>query len=181
MSRIDTWMKRFKYAGLKKPRERVHTDAGIETLTYTQAYRYKQLKRMHAVDQPKRRRARNHPQFMSLAEVEEITGAEREELLVMAADSHLKLFVDVAGLRGQWQWADHVDSDILASSKPVYLALPPASCRDIAAYGSANVSRLEKKGNNGDRAVFNLWDPLWVGPEKIVLLGPLPGLLERNR
>jgi hypothetical protein len=64
---------------------------------------------------------------------------------------------------------------------PRYLALTPADCRQIAAYGSVNVYDLEYPADSipdGDTistaARFILREPMWVDRARIVLKDPLP-------
>jgi hypothetical protein len=64
---------------------------------------------------------------------------------------------------------------------PSHLALTPADCRQIAAYGSVNVHDLEYPAGpvpDGDAvfatARFILREPMWVDRARVVLKHPLP-------
>jgi hypothetical protein len=100
-----------------------------------------------------------------------------------AADGKLQCFVKSEGVRGHWRTAGQGEPALPAepAAVPKYLALSPADCRQIAAYGSVNVYDLEYPADpalDGDvvptAARFILREPMWIDRARIVLKHPLP-------
>ncbi|MEX2496663.1 MAG: hypothetical protein WD448_11270 [Woeseia sp.] len=183
MSTLNTWMKRFRSMGQYKPREHVLMRDRFEVLTSTQACRFKELQHIHLGRQgnvPK-----DLPHY-ALSEASARLNLSVDRILLSAAAGDLECYVLAAQLRGQWRIGGrdalelhHTEAFVM----PRYLALKAVDCREIEAYGSANVFELEYPATSdssisefGERTRFQLLEPLWVDPERIVLRHPLPVL-----
>ena len=88
-----------------------------------------------------------------------------------------------AGLQGHWQTTGHSAPRLPAepAALPRYLALSPADCLQIAAYGSVNVYDLEYPAGSvpdggavSTPARFILREPMWIDWAGIILKHPLP-------
>jgi hypothetical protein len=162
--------------GEVKAYERIQTINGSETMTSTQACRFRELRNSKG----NRRKVKSH---YSLKEAARLLRSEIDEILLSAAAGRLQCFVRSEGLRGHWRTTGHGEPRLPAepAAMPGYLALSPADCRQIAAYGSVNVYDLEYPAGSipdGDAAPtaarFILREPMWVDRARIVLQHPLP-------
>ena len=175
MVRLDTLLKRLRNMGEIKSYERIQTFNGCETMTPTQACRFRELQ-----STGNRRKARSH---YSLKEAARLLRSEVDEILLSAAAGRLQCFVVAAGLRGHWLTTGDGELRLPAepAAMPRYLALTPADCRQIATYGSVNVYDLDYPAGSvpdggaiSTAARFILREPLWVERKRIVLKHPLP-------
>ena len=184
MVRFDTLLKRLRNMGEVKSYERIQTVRGSETMTSTQACRFRELQNTRFERKGTGRKVKSH---YSLKEAARVLKSEVDEILMSAAVGRLQCFVRSEGLRGHWRPSGHGEPRLPAepAEMPGYLALSPADCRQIAAYGSANVHDLEYPAGSvpdgeadGDAvstaARFILREPMWVDPARIVLKHPLP-------
>jgi hypothetical protein len=94
-------------------------------------------------------------------------------LLRAAAGGAIACYVASDGLRGRWGAQDVTDSPTVRADVS-HLRLTAEACRQIAGYGSANVTGLRHPTINNKAAQFLLAEPLWVAPERILLKHPLP-------
>lgn len=175
MLRLDTFLKRLRSASSVKPREHVQTVNGSETMTRTQAYRFRELQSIRFEGKAGRQKTGPH---YSLKEAARLIRSEVDDILSAAAAGRLQCFVESADLQGHWLTTGPAG---LPVAMPGYLALSPADCRQIADYGGVNVSDLEyhpATSNDGDPASpamrFVLREPMWVDRAHIVLKHPLP-------
>ena len=170
--------------GEVKSYERIQTVRGSETMTSTQACRFRELQNTRFERKGTGRKVKSH---YSLKEAARVLKSEVDEILMSAAVGRLQCFVRSEGLRGHWRPTRHGEPRLPAepAEMPGYLALSPADCRQIAAYGSANVHDLEYPAGSvpdgeadGDAvstaARFILREPMWVDRARIVLKHPLP-------
>jgi hypothetical protein len=178
-------MKRMRSLGEHKTHERVLAHGKYEILTSTQACRFKQLQGFRIGRAAKSRVAPQTKPHYALPEACARLGTPVSGILLSAAANQLTCFVLAAGLRGRWliEGEDDDGRSGAAIKMPQYLALTPADCRDIESYGSVNVSELEhpsapgsEEGRCSRRMLYRLLEPLWVDPERVVLLHPLPVL-----
>ena len=179
MVRFDTLLKRLRI-GEAKSYERVQTVSGSETMTQTQACRFRELQNTRFNGKGKRRKAKPH---YTLEEAARLLKTEVHEILLSAASGRLQCFVLSAGVRGHWRTTGRVEPSLPAepAEVPKYLALSPADCRQIAAYRSVNVYDLEYPADSvpddgpvSTAARFILREPMWVDRARIVLKHPLP-------
>jgi hypothetical protein len=163
-----------------KSYERIQTGSGSETMTSTQACRFRELQSTPFERKIKRRKVKGH---YSLKEAARFLRSEVDDILMSAADGRLQCFVKSEGLRGHWRTAGQGEPTLPAepAAVPEYLALTPADCRQIAAYGSVNVYDLEYPAGSvpdggavATAAHFILREPMWVDKARIVLKHPLP-------
>jgi hypothetical protein len=177
--RFDTLLKRLRI-GEVRSYERVQTVDGSETMTRTQACRFRELQSGRFGGKGKRRKAKPH---YSLEEAARLLKTEVDEILQSAASGRLQCFVLATGLRGHWRTTGQAESSLPAEPReiPEYLALTPADCQQVAAYRSVNVYDLEypadhvpDDGQVSSAARFILREPLWVDRARIVLKHPLP-------
>jgi hypothetical protein len=166
--------------GVVKSYERIQTVSGSETMTSTQACRFRELQTPPFEGKGNRHKLKPH---YSLKEAARLLKSEGDEILMSAAVGRLQCFVRSEGLRGHWRTTGHGEPRLPAepAAMPRYLALTPADCRQIAAYGSVNVYDLEYPADSipdGDTvstaARFILREPMWVDRARIVLKDPLP-------
>jgi hypothetical protein len=178
--RFDSLLKRLRNIGEVKSYERIQTVSGCETMTRTQACRFRELQTTPFEGKGKRRKTKPH---YSLEEAARLLRTEVDEILLSAANGRLQCFVVSAGLRGHWQTTGQGESSLLAEpgSIPSYLALSPADCRQIATYRSVNVYDLEYPADSvpdggpvSTAARFILREPMWVDLAHIVVKHPLP-------
>lgn len=168
-------MKRFRSIAQPKAHERVLTRTSrLEVMTSTQAVRFRHLKGMRtgAARAPDVEQAKPH---YALPEASRKLGVPVQQLLQSAAAGHLTCYVISAGVRGNWD----VDASRAEGAQlPQYLAVNADDCRAIETWGSVNVHELLDAGQRGDEAAgrprFLLREPLWVDPERLVLMHPLP-------
>ena len=167
LSRLTDWKKRLRMAE-QKPRVQVQTTNRLETMTVTQEWRFRQLQRFRREEH----KELSNRAWYTLAEASARLAATRDELLRTAAAGGLACYVSSDGLRGRWGARD--DGDSRAGRADVsHLRLPQETCREIVAYGSANVTALRHPTINNKGALFLLEEPLWVAPERILLKHPL--------
>jgi hypothetical protein len=149
-------------------------------MTPTQACRFRELQSTRSRREGKKRKGKAH---YSLKEAARLLRSDVNEILLSAAAGRLQCFVMSAGLQGHWRTTGHGEPSLPSEPKaiPKYLALTPADCRQIAAYGSVNVYDLEypagpvpDDGVISTTASFILREPIWVERERIVLKHPLP-------
>lgn len=175
MSRIDTLMKRFRSIAQPKTHERVLTRTSkLEVMTSTQAVRFRHLKGMRTGVTKKQNVEQTKPHY-ALPEASRKLGVPVKRILQSAAAGKLTCYVLSSGVHGNW----HVDAPRTEGAKlPQYLAVKADDCRAIETWGSVNVHELLNAGQRGDEAAerprFLLREPLWVDPERLVLLHPLP-------
>ena len=179
MVRFDTLLKRLRI-GEVRSYERVQTVSGSETMTRTQACRFRELQSARFGGKSKKRKTKPH---YSLEEAAGLLKTEIDEILQSAASGRLQCFVLSAGLRGHWRITGQGEPSVPAEpgAIPKYLALTPADCQQIAAYRSVNVYDLEYPADSvpddgpvSSAARFILREPLWVDRARIVLKHPLP-------
>jgi hypothetical protein len=149
-------------------------------MTPTQACRFRELQDTRFERKGNRRRVKSH---YSRKEAARILRSEVDDILMSAAAGRLQCFVNSEGLRGHWRTAGQAEPRLpaQATEMPRYLALSPADCCQLAAYGSVNVHDLEYPAGSipdGDTvstaARFILREPMWVDRTHIVLKHPLP-------
>jgi hypothetical protein len=147
-------------------------------MTLTQACRFRELQNTRFEGKVNKRKARSH---YSLKEAARLLRSEVDEILLSAAAGRLQCFVTSAGLRGHWRTTGHGEPRLPAepAAIPKYLALSPADCRQIAAYGSVNdleypAGPVPDGGAISTTARFILREPMWVDRVRIVLKHPLP-------
>jgi len=166
--------------GEVKSYERIQTVSGCETMTPTQACRFRELQSTRFEGKRNKRKAKS---YYSLKEAARLLRSEVDDILLSAAVGRLQCFVTSAGLRGHWRTTRHGERRRSAEpdSIPEYLALSPADCRQIAVHGSVNVYDLEYPAGSvpdggavSTAARFILREPLWVDRASIVLQHPLP-------
>jgi hypothetical protein len=136
VARFDTLLKRLRIGDVKSY-ERIQTTHGCETMTPTQACRFRELQSTRFEGKGSRRKAKSH---YSLKEAARLLRSEVDEILLSAAAGRLQCFVMSEGLRGHWQPTGHGKLRLPANpaAMPSYLALTPADCRQLATYGSVN-------------------------------------------
>lgn len=180
MVRFNSLLKRLRNIGEVKSYERIQTVSGCETMTRTQACRFRELQTTRFEGKAKRRKSRPH---YSLEEAARLLRTDVDEILLSAANGRLQCLVVSAGLRGHWRTTGQDESGPPAepASIPQYLGLTPGDCRQIATHRSVNVYDLEYPvdavpdgGPIASAARFILREPLWVDLARIVLKHPLP-------
>lgn len=172
-SRLAGWKKRFRIAGDEKPTVQVQTTSRLETMTVTQEWRFRQLQRFRSEGRTRTGPGAGNRAWYTLLEASERLAATGDGLLRAAAAGEIACYVSSDGLRGRW--GAQGDPDTRAGRADVsHLRLAPDSCREIAAYGSANVTLLRHPTINNPGAQFLLEEPLWVAPERVLLKHPLP-------
>lgn len=171
MSKIDTWKKRFRITGDSRPKVLVQTSSRLETMTVTQEWRFNQLQQIRAEERTGARARPPKRAWYTLQEASEQMAATADGLLCAAAAGSISCYVPTDGLRGRWGNQGDARPERAQVS---HLRLTQDACRDIVAYGSANVSALRHPTINNAAAQFLLEEPLWVAPERILLKHPLP-------
>jgi hypothetical protein len=178
--KFDTLLKRLRNMGEVRTYERIQTGNGCETMTTTQACRFRELQKTPVEGKAGTRKAKPH---YSLKEAARLLRTEADEILLSAANGRLQCFVKSAGLRGHWRTARPGEPrrPAVPAAMPKYLALSPADCRQIATLGSVNVYDLEypagpvpDDGVVPAAALFILREPVWVDRARLVLRHPLP-------
>jgi hypothetical protein len=180
VARFDNLLKRLRSMGEVKSYERIQTSNGCETMTVTQACRFRELQSSPLARKGNRRKVKAH---YSLKEAARHLRLEVDELLLSAAAGRLQCFVMSEALKGHWRATGHCEPHLPAepAAVPEYLALSPADCQQIASYGSVNVHDLEYPVDSipdgetvSTAARFILREPMWVDRARIVLKHPLP-------
>lgn len=176
MVRLDTLVKRIRTLGEHKGQERVLTENKYETLTSTQACRFKQLQRIRVDEREAAEAAEPAREWFDLDEASVRLATSTERLLEAAAAGNIVCYVTADGLRGRWQQpgTGGPAGDPPAMVEITHLRLPKNVCHEMMAYGSVNVSMLEHETGDGDRIYFELQEPLWTDPDRILLKHPLP-------
>ena len=173
---LDTLLKRLR----NKSYERIQTPNGSETMTVTQACRFRELQSTRFGGKRMRGKAKEH---YSLKEAARILKSEVDDILLAGAAGRLQCFVSSAGLQGHWRTTGRGKPRLPAepAAMPKYLALTRADCRQIAENGSVNVYDLEYPagpvpdgGTISSAARFILREPLRADRARIVLKHPLP-------
>lgn len=181
MATKSNWMRRIRTIGKQKSHERVLAYDKVEVMTSTQACRFKELQQPGAARNKKKARVLKDQPAYTLAEASARMSVDVDALLVAAAKGRIRCYLKAAGLRGQWQAEPRSDqgrtSVAHASPKPEFLALATEDCRQIASFGSTNVSTLHHSSTDAPAAVFTLLDPLWVDADRLLLQHPLPRLV----
>lgn len=172
LSRLAIWKKRF-LVGDEKSKVQVQTTSRLETMTVTQEWRFNQLQRLRSEQRSRPNAGLPSRAWYTLAEACERLAATGEQVLRAAQAGEIGCYVASEGLRGRW--GAQGDADSRAGRADVsHLRLTPDTCREIAAYGSANVTVLRHPTINNKGAQFLLEEPLWVAPERVLLKHPLP-------
>lgn len=170
-SRLAVWKKRLRIAGDQKTKVQVQTTSRLETMTVTQEWRFRQLQRSRYGDRSGSGLANRA--WYTLVEACERLASTGDGLLRAAAAGKIACYVSSDGLRGRW--GAQGDADSRAGRAEVsHLRLTPDACREIATYGSANVTVLRHPTINNPGAQFLLEEALWVARERILLKHPLP-------
>jgi len=176
----SNWMRRIRTIGKQKSHERVLAYDKVEVMTSTQACRFKELQQPGFARNEKKARTLEDQPAYTLAEASSRLSVDANTLLIAAAKGRIRCYVKAAGLRGQWQTATQDDkartSVAQVSPKPEFLALAAADCRQIASFGSTNITALHHSSPDAAAAVFALQDPQWVDANRLVLQHPLPRL-----
>lgn len=149
------------------PMEEVRIDDQLEVMTPTQAGRFQELQRLHALEREPAGGPETMPHY-SLPEASRRFGVPVNRLLQLAASGKLACLLPAAGLRGTWNAAATGRKPL-----PEYLVLPRKACGELETWGSAYVLELEHP--EAPRLRLRLHEPLWVEPAKIVLEDPVPG------
>lgn len=180
MVRLDTLLKRLRNRGEAKSYVRIQTVDACETMTATQACRFRELQSSRFDKTEDRRKVKSH---YSLKEAARLLRTEVDDILASASAGRLQCFVRSEGLRGHWRMTEDGEPRLPEhpAAMPKYLALTPADCQQLAAYGSVNVHDLDYPagyapgGNTASTAArFILREPIWVDRARIVLQHPLP-------
>lgn len=176
MATKNNWMRRIRTIGKQKSRERVLAYDKVEEMTSTQACRFKELQGPGiARGEKKATVLKDHPAY-TLAEASARMSVDANALLTAAAKGSIRCYLKVGNLRGQWQDGKANTSVAHASPKPEFLALATEDCRQIASFGSTNVTALHHSSPDAAEAVFKLLDPQWVDADRLLLQHPLPRL-----
>ncbi len=173
MVKIDTLLKRLRSLGEVKSYERIQTVSGSETMTSTQACRFRELQGAPLEKKSRRHKVKSH---YTLKEAARILRTEVDDILASAVAGRAQCLVRSEGLRGHWRTTANGEPRM-----PEYLALTPADCQQLAAYSSVNVYDLEYPTGqvSEDAAIstaarFVLREPIWIDQKRIVLQHPLP-------
>lgn len=173
LSRLAEWKKRFRIMADEKPKVQVQTTSRLETMTVTQEWRFHQLQRFRSEEPARAKSGSVRKAWYTLAEAGERLASTGDGLLRAAANGEIACYIASDGLRGRWGTQDDPDSPA-GRADVSHLRLTEDACREIAAYGSANVTVLSHPTINNKAARFQLAGPLWVAPERILLKHPLP-------
>jgi hypothetical protein len=171
--KIDTLLKRLLNLGDVKSYERIQTVTGSETMTSTQACRFRELQGNPLEKKRGRHKVKSH---YTLKEAARILRTEVDDILASAVARRAQCLVRSEGLRGHWRTTKGSEPRM-----PEYLALTPADCQQLAAYSSVNVYDLEHPRDPlsdgaaiSTAACFVLREPIWIDQKRIVLQHPLP-------
>ncbi len=173
MVKIDTLLKRLRNLGEVRSFERIQTVSGSETMTSTQACRFRELQDTRLENKSNTGKNKSH---YSLKEAARLLRTDVDDILASAVAGRAQCFVRSDGLRGHWRTTIGGEPRM-----PEYLALTPADCQQLAAYSSVNVYDLEyPAGPLSEGAAvtaparFVLREPIWIDQKRIVLKHPLP-------
>ena len=186
MTAKNNWMRRIRTIGKQKSHERVLAYDKVEVMTATQACRFKELKQPDVANGGKKKAAvlKDQPAY-TLTEASVRLSVNANTLLAAAAKGGIRCYLKAAGLRGQWKAAmqDGTARTSVArlSPKPEFLALAAEDCRQIASFGSTNVTALHHSAPEAAAAVFTLQEPQWVDADRLLLQHPLPRLAQRAK
>ncbi len=173
-------MRRIRTIGKQKSHERVLAYDKVEVMTATQACRFKELQASEVGPSEKKASVLKDQSAYTLAEASARMSVDTNALLAAAARGGIRCYVNAAGLRGQWQDGKGRTSVAHTSPKPELLALATEDCRQIASFGSTNVTALHHSSPGATAAVFTLLDPQWVDADRLLLPHPLPHLAPRT-
>lgn len=193
MPKISQWRKILGHTEKQKVRVRVSGKA--EVMTDTQSIRFEELTKKRDAGQPATDRNPLEESTYGLEDASFRLMITEDQLLQKAAAGSIDLYVDAAGLPGQWQRGDAA-GEFIASPvmvlKTGLLALDQKSCQELAVAGSSPVSTLEYRSapdptalnidpdtlatlltwGCGDRR-FRLSKPLRISRGEVLLLSPL--------
>ncbi len=176
MATKSNWMRRIRTIGKQKSHERVLAYDKVEVMTSTQACRFKELKRSDVARNEKEATVLKDQPAYTLAEASARMSVDEDALLTAAAKGSIRCYLKAGSLRGQWQDGRAGTSVAHASTKPEFLALAAEDCRQIASFGSTNVTALHHSSPDGAAKVFALLEPQWVNADRLLLQHPLPRL-----
>ncbi|MEX2259202.1 MAG: hypothetical protein WD672_10895 [Woeseia sp.] len=178
MTTKSNWMRRIRTIGKQKSHERVLAYDKVEVMTATQACRFKELQYPDEARKEKKASSLKDQSTYTLAEASARMAIDAKALLTAAAAGQVRCYLTATGLRGQWQATmqsgQTTASVAHASPKPEFLALAPEDCRQIASFGSTNVTALHHHSPGTPAAIFTLQDPQWVDADRLLLQHPLP-------
>ncbi len=170
MSRIDEWVRRVRIMGKAKSHEEVVAFDRKVVMTTTQAWRFRELQAGGFPSHPPGAAPPADKPWYSLDEACEKLGCDADDLLAVAGEGRLACFVEAGGLRGSWE--GQAEPPVPA---PTHLALTAESCRQIASYGSANVSSFEFRDGSTVRR-FRPAEIQWIDRRRLLFAHPLaPG------
>jgi hypothetical protein len=172
-SRLAVWKKRFRIMSDEKPTVQVQTTSRLETMTVTQEWRFRQLERSRSGERSPARSGPASRAWYTLTEACQHLASTSEGLLRAAADGEIACYVASEGLRGRWG-AEGDPASRVGRADVSHLRLTADACREVATYGSTNLTVLRHPTINNNGAQFLLEEPLWVAPERILLKHPLP-------
>lgn len=176
MATKNNWMRRIRTIGKQKSRERVLAYDKVEEMTSTQACRFKELQQPDVAHGEKKAKVLKDQPAYTLAEASVRMSVDANALLAAAAKGSIRCYLKAGNLRGQWQDGMASTTVAHASPKPEFLALATEDCRQIASFGSTNVTALHHCSPEATTAVFTLQEPQWVDAERLLLQHPLPRL-----
>lgn len=129
-----------------KERVSVQIDGAKVDMTDTQAYRFEQLQKARETLAPPSGGSVFDASRYSLEDAAFRLMVDEQSLLQKAATGDLRLYLDIAGIAGQWRSyganGNAMESARL-SMQSGFLALPVKSCTALLEHGSAEVSVLE--------------------------------------
>lgn len=164
MAKIDEWVKRVRIMGKGKPLEQVRAFDRNVVMTTTQAWRFRELQAGNPPPQP----ALQDRKWYSLQDACDRLGCSEDDLLADVSEGRVACYVEASRLRGAWK-----PGRAAPAATPAHLALPVEHCRQIAAYGSANVRELEYRRQTPP-TVFRLAETQWIDRKALRFAHPLP-------
>ena len=192
MPKIGQWKNIL--SNTEKPKTRVQVSGKAEAMTDTQSIRFEELTKRRDAGTPA---ADRNPLAESKYGLEDASFRliiTEDQLLHKAATGSISLFVDAAGLSGQWQRSDTA-GEILRSPeqalKSGLLALDQSSCEELSVAGITHVSTLDFSSTSDPAALnidpdtmatlvawggnrrFHLREALCIGRGEVLLLSPL--------
>ena len=167
MSRIDEWVRRVRIMGKAKSHEEVEAFDRKVVMTTTQAWRFRELQAGGFPAHPPTPPPAADKAWYDLDEACARLGCAADDLLAAAADGRLVCYVEAGGLRGNWEGRDDAPA-----APPSHLALTPASCGEIARYGSANVCLFECR-EGGTVRQFRPVEIQWIDRRRLLFAHPL--------
>lgn len=193
MAKRFSWRDVFHYT--EKPKKPVQIGDTYEDLTGTQAHRFEELTQIRKTGPTPTTSGLRKIRY-TLAEASGCLNISEEQLLQQAASGSVDCFIDAKGLKGYWH-RDKIDGQSIDNSANIltkgFLAITSSACKEMAQYGSINVSMLEYRCPSNTAAVsldrstlaalsaagecekfFRLQDVLWVDQTRVLLFAPLP-------